>query len=58
MLIFHCRPGESQSVSLEIKSKQLGLWSINSEWVVEPGEFAVKVGTSEEAFLNTTLTVQ
>lgn len=32
--------------------------SSSNKWVVEPGNFNIFVGTSEEVYLNTTLTVQ
>lgn len=34
------------------------LCTCSNEWVVEPGMFNIFVGTSEEVYLNTTLTVQ
>ena len=51
-------PGESQKVTIPVKSTQLAVWSLSNKFVVEPGQFAVKVGTSDQTFLNTTLTVQ
>ncbi len=50
--------GSSQTVTISVNSSQLGLWSIDNQWVVEPGKFAIRVGTSDQTFLNTTLTVQ
>ncbi|KAK0200569.1 glycoside hydrolase superfamily [Desarmillaria ectypa] len=49
--------GSSQTVTIPISSSQLAVWSHNG-WVVEPGSFNVKIGTSEETYINTTLTVQ
>ncbi|KZT23228.1 glycoside hydrolase family 3 protein [Neolentinus lepideus HHB14362 ss-1] len=49
--------GGSQRVTIEVQSEQLGLWSLSNAWVVEPGTFAVKIGTSDQTYLNTTLVV-
>ncbi|KAJ3760101.1 glycoside hydrolase [Lentinula raphanica] len=49
--------GSSQTVSIEIDSSQLALWNLDNQWAVEPGAFTVKVGTSDEVFAQTTLTV-
>ncbi|KAI0701525.1 family 3 glycoside hydrolase [Cerioporus squamosus] len=51
-------PGESQKVKIRVNSTQLAVWSLSNKFVVEPGVFSVKVGTSDQTFLNTTLTVQ
>ncbi|KAI0686231.1 glycoside hydrolase [Earliella scabrosa] len=51
-------PGESKEVSIRVNSTQLALWSLNNKFVVEPGKFAIKIGTSDQTFLSTTLTVQ
>ncbi|KIJ59755.1 glycoside hydrolase family 3 protein [Hydnomerulius pinastri MD-312] len=50
--------GQSTTVTIPVTSSQLAVWSVRSQWVVEPGEFNIFVGTSEEVYLNTTLTVQ
>ncbi|PCH41771.1 glycoside hydrolase family 3 protein [Wolfiporia cocos MD-104 SS10] len=49
--------GGSETVTMQINSTQLGLWSLDNEWIVEPGNFTVKVGTSMTTYLNTTLIV-
>ncbi|KAG9219631.1 hypothetical protein CCMSSC00406_0006047 [Pleurotus cornucopiae] len=49
--------GESKTVSIDIQASQLAVWSLRNTWVVEPGQFLVKVGTSEQSFANATLTV-
>ncbi|KAF4600387.1 hypothetical protein EYR38_005012 [Pleurotus pulmonarius] len=49
--------GESKIVSIDIQASQLAVWSLRNAWVVESGEFLVKVGTSEQSFANATLTV-
>ncbi|KAI0070156.1 glycoside hydrolase [Panus rudis PR-1116 ss-1] len=51
-------PGSSKTLTLPIKNSQLAVWSLKNTWVVEPGQFTVKVGTSDQAFLTTTLTVK
>ncbi|KAF5364299.1 hypothetical protein D9756_001131 [Leucocoprinus leucothites] len=50
-------PGASQTVTLDLEVNNLGLWSANNRWVVEPGAFTIKVGTSDQTFQNATLTV-
>lgn len=49
--------GSSRTVTIPISSSQLAVWSYNG-WVVEPGNFNVKIGTGEETYLNTTLIIQ
>ncbi|OBZ65451.1 Periplasmic beta-glucosidase [Grifola frondosa] len=50
--------GTSQNVTIPINSSQLAVWTLDNSWVVEPGQFTVKVGTSDQSFLSTNLTVQ
>ncbi|ETW84887.1 glycoside hydrolase family 3 protein [Heterobasidion irregulare TC 32-1] len=50
--------GASKTVTILVQSLQLAVWTLQSGWVVEPGAFAIKVGTSDQTFLNATLTVQ
>ncbi|RDX48447.1 glycoside hydrolase [Lentinus brumalis] len=50
-------PGESQKVTIHVNSTQLAVWSLSSKFVVEPGKFSIKVGTSDQTFLNANLTV-
>ncbi|THH32786.1 hypothetical protein EUX98_g1411 [Antrodiella citrinella] len=49
--------GASQTVSINVNISQLAVWTLNNAWVVEPGVFTVKVGTSDQIFLSTNLTV-
>ncbi|KAF8075743.1 glycosyl hydrolase family 3 C-terminal domain-containing protein [Lyophyllum atratum] len=49
--------GGSTTVTIPVLSSQLAVWSIQNKWVVEPGKFTIKVGTSDQAFAQTTLTV-
>ncbi|KAI9566682.1 family 3 glycoside hydrolase [Boletus coccyginus] len=50
--------GQSQTVTIPVLSSQLAVWSLSRQWVVEPGNFTIFVGTSEEVYLNTTLWVE
>ncbi|KAJ3552474.1 hypothetical protein NM688_g4133 [Phlebia brevispora] len=50
--------GSSQTVNIPVLSQQLAVWTVKQAWSVEPGQFTVMVGTSEQAFLTTILTVQ
>ncbi|KAI0766208.1 glycoside hydrolase [Trametes elegans] len=49
--------GSSTRITIPVNSTELALWSLDDKWEVEPGTFAVKVGTSDQTFLNTTLVV-
>ncbi|TDL14551.1 glycoside hydrolase [Rickenella mellea] len=49
--------GGSTTVKITIQSSQLAVWTVANAWAVEPGQFMVKVGTSDQVFLSTTLTV-
>ncbi|KJA13240.1 glycoside hydrolase family 3 protein [Hypholoma sublateritium FD-334 SS-4] len=49
--------GKSTKVSIKVLSSQLAVWSINNAWVVEPGVFTIKVGTSDQTFQTSNLTV-
>jgi beta-glucosidase len=40
------RPGETQTVELEIAPEHLAFYDVNMKYVVEPGEFAILVGNS------------
>ncbi|KAI9060879.1 glycoside hydrolase family 3 protein [Trametes sanguinea] len=50
--------GTSKRVTIPVNSTQLEVWTLDNKWAVEPGQFAVKVGTSDQTFLNTTLVVK
>ena len=41
-------PGESKQVSFELGFKELKMLDKNLDWVVEPGEFEVMIGSSSE----------
>lgn len=51
------RPGASSTVNFNIAATEFGLWNINNQWVVEPGQFQVTVGTSDQVYVNSTFTV-
>lgn len=42
-------PGETKMVELEIKADTLAFYDINMQYVVEPGEFEIMVGTSSQS---------
>ncbi|QDT00919.1 sialate O-acetylesterase [Adhaeretor mobilis] len=44
----HLAPGETKDVSFTIESRAMALLDRNMEWVVEPGDFAVLVGSSSQ----------
>lgn len=52
------RVRESREVSIQIKAEQLAVWALTNQLVVEPGQFNIKVGTSDLTYANATLTVQ
>ncbi|KAI0092684.1 glycoside hydrolase superfamily [Irpex rosettiformis] len=51
------KAGESQTVSIPVNASQLAVWTTKQTWVVEPGQFLIKVGTSDQSFASTTLTM-
>lgn len=54
------QPGETKTVSLEITPDKLAFYDINMDYVVEPGDFTIMVGTSsrDEDLQSLTLTVE
>ena len=40
------QPGEEKSITISVPYKELGLWNANMDYVVESGEFVIKVGRS------------
>ncbi|KAI0033860.1 glycoside hydrolase family 3 protein [Vararia minispora EC-137] len=49
--------GQSKTVSIEVLSSQLAVWSLKNTFEVEPGTFVIKIGTSDQSFLSGNLTV-
>jgi beta-glucosidase len=52
------RAGGSKTVSIEVLCSQLAVWTTQNKWGVEQGQFMVKIGTSDQIFAQTTLTVR
>ncbi|KAH9853219.1 glycoside hydrolase superfamily [Lenzites betulinus] len=50
--------GESKRVVVPVNASELAVWTLDNAWVVEPGQFALKIGTSDQTFLNATLVVR
>jgi beta-glucosidase len=42
------QPGETQTVTFSLGEKELGLWNLHNEFVVESGKFEVMVGSSSQ----------
>lgn len=51
-------PGETRTVALEITPDLLAFWNIDKQRVVEPGEFAIMVGSNSVDLQTMTLSVQ
>ncbi|KAJ7983164.1 glycoside hydrolase superfamily [Mycena polygramma] len=49
--------GGSVTVSISVLSSQLAVWTVQNAWAVEAGTFNIKVGTSDQVFAQTNLTV-
>ncbi|KAJ7210628.1 glycoside hydrolase family 3 protein [Mycena haematopus] len=49
--------GGSVKVTIPVLSSQLAVWTVQNSWVVEPGVFTFKVGTSDQVFAQANLTV-
>lgn len=52
------QPGESKTVSLEITPARLAFWNIDMQYVVEPGQFQIMVGSNSVDLQSVTLTVE
>ncbi|GGA66888.1 hypothetical protein GCM10011369_05610 [Neiella marina] len=45
----YLEPGESKVVSIDLKLRDLSFWDINTnDWLAEPGEFEVQLGSSSD----------
>ncbi|KAI0686420.1 glycoside hydrolase superfamily [Cytidiella melzeri] len=51
------KAGQSQTVNIPVTSSQLAVWTVKQAWTVEPGQFLIKVGTSDQSFASAVLTV-
>lgn len=40
------KPGETQTVTIDITSESLAFYDVNMKYLVEPGEFEIMLGTS------------
>ncbi|KAF7367923.1 Glycoside hydrolase family 3 protein [Mycena sanguinolenta] len=49
--------GGSATITIPVLSSQLAVWTLQNSWVVEPGAFTLKVGTSDQVFAQANLTV-
>ncbi|CAE6455078.1 unnamed protein product [Rhizoctonia solani] len=52
------QPGQSKSVSISIPVQNLAVWTLDNKFVVEPGKFTVRLGSSQTVYINGTVTVQ
>jgi beta-glucosidase len=44
----HLKSNETQTVKFTVPQSELEVWNTESQWVVEPGDFTIKVGGSSE----------
>ncbi|KAJ7342635.1 glycoside hydrolase superfamily [Mycena albidolilacea] len=49
--------GGSATVTIPVLSSQLAVWTVQNSWAVESGKFNIKIGTSDQVFAQTNLTV-
>jgi beta-glucosidase len=52
------QPGETRTISFEITPDQLAFWNLDMRRLVEPGEFAIMVGSNSAELQSTILTVR
>ena len=55
---FTLRPGEKRTLEFTLGPERLGLYDREMRWVVEPGLFEVRVGTSSEGGLEASFEVE
>jgi hypothetical protein len=53
-----CRAGGSTRVTVPVRADTMQVWTPQGKWKIEPGQFNVRVGTSDETYANMTLTVR
>lgn len=52
------KAGETETVNIDLKVEEVGLWNIRMKYVVEPGDFVVQIGSSSaDLRANATFTV-
>lgn len=52
------KAGETETVNIDVKVEDVGLWNIKMRYVVEPGDFVVQIGSSSaDLRANATFTV-
>ena len=44
----HLEPGEEKAIDFVLTPQEMGLWNKDNHFVVEPGTFAVMVGSSSQ----------
>lgn len=44
----HLNPGEKITITFQLNKDDLSLWDANMNWVLEPGQFDVHIGSSSE----------
>ena len=44
----HLKPGETKELKFKLTPQDLGLWNRHNEFVVEPGFFEIRIGTSSK----------
>ncbi len=55
---FHLNPGESRSVAFTLTAKELGFYTSQGEFVVEPGTFDILVGSNSQEGLTGTFELE
>ncbi len=52
------KPSEAKTITFELTNKELGFYNEKGEFMVEPGEFEIMVGTNSNDVLKTTIHIQ
>ena len=52
------KKGETETVSIELDIKNIGFYTRKFDYIVEKGMFIVKMGTSSDSVLETSITVE
>ncbi len=51
------KTGETKTVRVDLGPDDLTFWSLDMQWVVEPGQFQISAGNSSTSLQHTMLTV-